>query len=165
VTVSDSSTATADEALAKVPEGGAIVLFDGVCNFCSWSVRFIHERDDGTLRFAPLQSEVGRALLERHGLEADYFDSLVYLGEDGVHTKSDGAVRIARHLEWPWRAAWLARYVPTPIRDVAYDLFGRYRYRLFGQKESCMIPGPALRERFLDDPTGEFGITGGARTT
>jgi predicted DCC family thiol-disulfide oxidoreductase YuxK len=155
--VNETAPDVADEALAKVPEGGAVVLFDGVCNFCSWSVRFIHEHDDGTLRFAPLQSEVGTALLERHGLEADYFDSLVYLGSDGVHTKSDGAVRITRHLEGPWGTLWLSRFVPTPVRDVAYGLFGSFRYRLFGKKESCMIPGPDLRERFLDEPTDEFG--------
>jgi predicted DCC family thiol-disulfide oxidoreductase YuxK len=155
--VSETATDVADEALAKVPDGGAIVLFDGVCNFCAWSVRFIHEHDDDTVRFAPLQSEVGRALLETQGLSADYFDSLVYIGADGVHTKSDGAVRIARHLEGPWRAAWLARYVPRPVRDVGYDVLGKVRYRIFGKKESCMIPGPELRARFLDDPTDEFG--------
>lgn len=155
--MSQTATDVADEALAKVPEGGAVVLFDGVCNFCSWSVRFIHEHDDGTLRFAPLQSEVGVTLLERHGLEADYLDSLVYLGGDGVHTKSDGAVRIARHLEGPWRAARFARVVPRPVRDVGYDLVGRVRYRLFGKRDSCMIPGPELRERFLDDTTDVFG--------
>lgn len=162
--MSETATDLADEALAKVPDGGAVVLFDGVCNFCSWSVQFIHEHDDGTVRFAPLQSEVGAALLERHGLAPDYFDSLVYLGEDGVHTKSDGAVRIARHLEEPWRALWLARVVPRPVRDVGYDLLGRVRYRLFGKKESCMIPGPDLRSRFLDDPTDEFGNVGDGQT-
>jgi predicted DCC family thiol-disulfide oxidoreductase YuxK len=126
-----------------------VVLFDGVCNLCAWSVRFIVERDDGTLRFAPLQSEEGAALLDEHGLAADYFDSLVYINESGAYTKSDGAVRIARHLDAPYRWAWHARHVPRPLRDAAYDLLASVRYRLFGKKDACLVPDGELRERFI----------------
>jgi predicted DCC family thiol-disulfide oxidoreductase YuxK len=136
---------------------GPVVLFDGVCNFCAWSVRFIHAHDDGALRFAPLQSAVGRDLLAGHGMAPDYFDSLVYIGADGVYTKSAGAVRIARHLDYPYRLAWLARVVPGPVRDVAYDLFADVRYDLFGQKEECMVPDAALRDRFLATDDGAVG--------
>jgi predicted DCC family thiol-disulfide oxidoreductase YuxK len=135
------------------PSEGPIVLFDGVCNFCAWSVRFIYAHDDGSVRFAPLQSEAGRRLLAAQGLPRDYFDSLVYIGEDGVYTRSDGAVRIARHLEVPWRWLWALRVLPRPLRDVCYDLFGRVRYRLFGRKDACMVPDAALRARFVGDPT------------
>jgi len=157
--MTDETMSTADAALAEVPDGGGVVLFDGVCNFCSWSVRFIYKHDDGALRFAPLQSAVGTALLERHGLDAEYFDSLVYIGDDGVFTKSDGAVRIARHLDQPWKAAWMARAVPTPLRDAGYDAFASARYRLFGKKDACMVPETELRNRFLDAPTDETSQT------
>jgi predicted DCC family thiol-disulfide oxidoreductase YuxK len=136
---------------------GPVVLFDGVCNFCAWSVRFIHAHDDGALRFAPLQSEVGAELLAEHGMAPDYFDSLVYIGADGVYTKSAGAVRIARHLDYPYRLAWLLRFVPRAVRDAGYDLFGRVRYDLFGRKESCMVPDATLRERFLATDDGALG--------
>ncbi len=126
-----------------------MVLFDGVCNVCSWSVRFIHAHDDGEMRFAPLQSAVAAELLAAHGLEADYFDSLVYLDDSGAYTKSDGAVRIARHLDAPYRWAWHLRVVPRPVRDAAYDAFAAVRYRLFGKKEECMVPEKGLRDRFL----------------
>jgi predicted DCC family thiol-disulfide oxidoreductase YuxK len=145
----DGSSGVADD----VPEDGAVVLFDGVCNFCSWSVRFIHEHDDGSLRFAPLQSEVGRELLAEHDLPADYFDSLVYLRGGEAHLKSDGAVRIARHLERPWRWLQWSQYVPRPVRDAGYDLLGRVRYRIFGKREACMVPDADLRARFLGEPT------------
>ena len=128
---------------------GPVVLFDGVCNLCAWSVRFIVGRDDGTLRFAPLQSEEAAALLAEHGLATDYFDSLVYIDESGAYTKSDGAVRIARHLDAPYRWAWHARYVPRLLRDAAYELLGSVRYRLFGQKETCLVPDEELRDRFI----------------
>lgn len=144
-----------------LPEGGAIVLFDGVCNFCSWSVQFIYEHDDGTVRFAPLQSETGRELLAAHDLSADYFDSLVYLRDGEVHTKSDGAVRIAEHLEPPWRWLQALRHLPRPVRDLGYDLVGRVRYRLFGKKSECMVPEPGLRERFVGDPTSTGTGDGG----
>lgn len=126
-----------------------VVLFDGVCNLCAWSVRFIVAHDDGSLRFAPLQSDAATELLERHGLEGDYFDSLVYVDESGAYTKSDGAVRIADHLDAPYQWAWHARHVPRPLRDVAYDLLARIRYRVFGKRESCLVPTAALEDRFL----------------
>jgi predicted DCC family thiol-disulfide oxidoreductase YuxK len=131
-----------------------VVLFDGVCNFCSWSVRFIHRHDDGTLRFAPLQSDVAGDLLAAHGLEPDYFDSLVYIGPEGVHTKSDGAVHIARHMDLPYSLGWHLRYVPRVLRDVGYDLVARIRYRVWGKKDECMVPDAELRDRFLATSDG-----------
>jgi predicted DCC family thiol-disulfide oxidoreductase YuxK len=147
------STGAVDELSEEVPEDGAVVLFDGVCTFCSWSVRFLHEHDDGSLRFAPLQSAAGRELLAAHDLPADYFDSLVYLRDGEAHLKSDGAVRIADHLGRPW--GWLRwlRHVPRPVRDAGYDLLGRVRYRLFGRREECMVPDADLRTRFLGEST------------
>jgi predicted DCC family thiol-disulfide oxidoreductase YuxK len=136
---------------------GPVVLFDGVCNFCAWSVRFIHDHDDGALRFAPLQSEVGADLLDQHGMSPDYFDSLVYIGADGVYTRSDGAVRIARHFEGPYRLAWLLRFVPRVVRDAGYDLLARVRYDVFGKKAECMVPDADLRERFLATDNGAVG--------
>jgi len=155
----DGSTGAHEE----IPDDGAVVLFDGVCNFCSWSVRFLHGHDDGSLRFAPLQSETGRKLLAAHDLPADYFDSLVYIRDGEAHRRSDGAVRIARHLERPWRWLRLFEYLPRPVRDVGYDLVGRVRYRLFGKREACMVPDPELRARFVGEPTpsGEGARTDG----
>jgi len=141
---------------------GPVVLFDGVCNFCAWSVRFIHAHDDGVLRFAPLQSEVGAALLDEHGMAPDYFDSLVYIGADGVYTKSAGAVRIARHFRGPYRLLWLLRFVPRIVRDAGYDLLARVRYDVFGKKEECMVPDAELRERFLATDDGAVGGAVGA---
>jgi predicted DCC family thiol-disulfide oxidoreductase YuxK len=139
-----------------------VVLFDGVCNFCSWSVRFIHEHDDGRLRFAPLQSEVATELLDAHGLEPDYFDSLVYIGPEGVHTKSDGAVHIARYMEFPYGLGWHLRFVPRILRDAGYDFIARIRYRVWGKKEECMVPNADLRDRFLATSDGEASVDAAA---
>ena len=130
-----------------------VVLFDGVCNVCSRSVQFIHAHDDGQIMFAPLQSDEGREVLHEHGLGEDYFDSLVYVDASGAYAKSDGALRIARHLEAPYRWAWHVRFVPRAVRDAAYDAFASIRYRVFGKKDECMVPSEELRSRFLAQST------------
>ena len=128
----------------------ALVLFDGVCNFCSDSVRFLIPRDpEGKLRFAPLQSEAGRAVQERFGLDPDDLDTMLLVDEDRVYQKSEAALRITRKLSgaWPWLSVLL--WVPRPLRDWCYDRFAERRYRWFGKSDACLVPTPELRERFL----------------
>lgn len=131
-------------------DGGAVVLFDGVCNLCNGSVQFIVRHDPaGRFRFASLQSREGQALLRRHGLDpADLFS--VILVEGGrAYSRSDAALRIAGGLSGGWRAAGALRVVPRPLRDLVYGWVARNRYRWFGRQDACMIPTPELRGRFL----------------
>jgi predicted DCC family thiol-disulfide oxidoreductase YuxK len=139
-----------------------IVLFDGVCNFCNAAVQFIvdHEREP-VLRFAPLQSELANELLERafgaaqakrlrEGNDGEGNpDSIVVIEGASGSTHSTAGLRIARHLRAPWR--WLTAFVvvPRPLRDLAYRAFAKNRYRLFGKSETCRVPTPELRRRFL----------------
>lgn len=139
----------------------AVVLFDGVCNFCDASVSFVIEHDrDGYFKFAPLQSETGKALAAEHGLtpatatpEPDdkrvAIDSLILIENGRAYTHSTGALRIARRLGAPW--SWLHFFVvvPAPMRDFAYRLFAKYRYKMFGRKDECMLPSPEVKARFL----------------
>ena len=127
-----------------------VVLFDGVCNLCNGSVQFIVRHDPaGRFRFASLQSEAGRALLRRHGLDpADLFS--VILVEGGrAYSRSDAALRVAGGLSGGWRAVGALRVVPRPLRDLVYGWVARNRYRWFGRQDACMIPTPELRTRFL----------------
>lgn len=129
---------------------GAIVLFDGVCNFCNASVNFIIERDrKGYFKFAPLQSGIGEALVDKYGIDTSKTDSIIVVEDDKAYTHSTGALRIARHLDgiWSWSYVFIA--VPRPIRDLFYKLFAKYRYRLFGRQDACMMPTPEIRARFL----------------
>jgi predicted DCC family thiol-disulfide oxidoreductase YuxK len=128
-----------------------VVLFDGVCNLCHGAVRFVLERDPAArFRFAPLQSEIGRSLLERHGLDPGALDTVVLVDAGGAHARSDAALRIARELGFPW--SWLAalRALPRPLRDALYGIVVRRRYRWFGRRDACPPPPPRWRERFLD---------------
>jgi len=129
-----------------------IVLFDGVCNFCNRSVNWIIRRDKrGHFRFAALQSDAGAALQERSGLDPSALETLVLIEGGKVYVKSTAALRIVRRVGWPWRALYALIGVPRPARDFAYDWFARRRYRWFGKRDECMVPSPAVRERFLSE--------------
>jgi predicted DCC family thiol-disulfide oxidoreductase YuxK len=128
-----------------------IVLFDGVCNFCNAGVNFIIDRDArARIRFAALQSAAGQRLLRRFGLRTTDFDTLVLVDGPKCVTRSTAALRIAALMDgwWPLLSALLL--VPTFLRDYAYDLLARNRYRWFGRRDACRVPTPDLRRRFLE---------------
>ncbi len=128
-----------------------VLLFDGVCTLCNSAVRFTVRFDEsGTFRFAPLQSDVGRALLDHHDLPTDEFDSFVLVDGDDYYTRSTAALRICRELDGPWSLLYPLIRVPESVRDSVYDLIAKHRYRLFGRKDECQIPSPELRERFVE---------------
>jgi predicted DCC family thiol-disulfide oxidoreductase YuxK len=129
-----------------------VVLYDGVCNFCSRWVRFILPRDPrGALRFASLQSDAGRALIGDCGLH-ERPESIVLIEDGRCFDRSEAVLRIARRLTLPWRIVWWLRVLPRPLRDRFYDAFAARRYRWFGRKDVCDIPPPEWRARFLDEP-------------
>lgn len=127
----------------------AILLYDGLCGFCDGTVQFILRHDRrGSMRFATLQGELGQQVLAREP-SLQGVDSLVLLEGERVHVKSEAALRIARYLGGAWTLARVLRIVPRALRDWGYDLFARHRYRLFGRHDSCPIPSPEVRARFL----------------
>jgi predicted DCC family thiol-disulfide oxidoreductase YuxK len=127
-----------------------VVLFDGVCNLCAGTVQFLIRHDpEGRFRFAPLQSEVARDLLEAHGLADHDLDSIVLIEDGKAHVKSDAAIRIGVRLGGLYRLLGPTKYLPRLLRDAVYDLVASYRYRVFGKKDQCMMPTPENRERFL----------------
>jgi len=139
------------ETLLSRLQGRLLVLFDGVCVFCNASVNFLIDHDPrNRLCFAPLQSPLGRQLRQRFGLDVQTIDSLVLIENNRCYLRSTGALRIARQLSGLWPLASLLLCVPAPLRDAAYDVFARQRYRWFGRLDSCRMPTPALRQRFVD---------------
>ena len=128
-----------------------IVLYDGVCNFCNSSVNFIisHERQS-ELMFASLQSDIGQNLLRKYNEQTDDFESIIFIGDSGVSKKSKAAFKIAGFLKPPW--SWLAifRILPSFVTDFFYGIIAKNRYAIFGKADSCNIPTPALKSRFLD---------------
>jgi predicted DCC family thiol-disulfide oxidoreductase YuxK len=132
-------------------EENEMVLFDGVCNFCDASVQFIirHEKKP-EIRFASLQSPTGQALLKKYDLLDKGIDSVVYIHKGKAYTKSSGALRLCRKLNALYPLLFAFIIVPPFIRNAVYDYIARNRYKWYGKKDSCMIPSPETRKRFVD---------------
>ena len=129
-----------------------ILLFDGHCNFCNAWVKYIIRRDNAKkIQFAPLQSQVGRKMLEEQNIDVDYTDSLVFFEEERFSVSSTAALRIFSYLDGWERHLHLLSFVPRPFRDTVYRFIAKYRYKWFGRSEQCMVPTPELRERFLSE--------------
>ena len=127
-----------------------VLLFDGVCNFCNGIVRFIIERDPhARIKFAPLQSDVAATLLARHTDRANLPDTVVLVEDGQFYVRSTAALRVARHLRFPWSLARMFMVVPRPVRDWVYDWIARHRYGWFGKRDTCMVPTPDVSSRFL----------------
>lgn len=126
-----------------------IILFDGDCNFCDQSVQFIIKRDpQGLFKFASLQSEIGKKLLNKYNTPSD-LDSFVLIEGNHCYFKSSAALRICKNLKGMWKLLYVLLVVPKPLRDFFYGIIAENRYKWFGIKESCMLPSPEERKRFL----------------
>ncbi len=144
------------ETAAEVTAGAPVLLYDGVCGFCNRTVQMILDHDRrGLMRFAALQSDYGQSVVGRHP-ELKGVDSVVLLerepgtGRERVQVRSSAALRVIAYLGGFWKLLLAARVIPAPVRDFLYDLFARYRYKFFGKYDSCKLPPPEVRSRFLD---------------
>ncbi len=128
-----------------------VLLIDGHCNMCHGLAKFVVGRDKrAVFRFASLQSELGRRLLKEGGMPEDALETFVMVDNGKYYTKSTAALRIGRKLGWPWSIAYPAIVVPRFVRDRVYHFVARRRYRWFGRSESCLLPTPDMRSRFLE---------------
>jgi len=132
-------------------ENHAIVLFDGLCNFCSGSVLFIIKRDTkGYFRFAAMQTDAGEKIMQQFGIGENRPESIILVENNRIWYRSSAALRIARKLRHGWPLFYGFICFPPFVRDFFYDIIARNRYRWFGQKESCFVPSEEIRQRFID---------------
>jgi predicted DCC family thiol-disulfide oxidoreductase YuxK len=133
--------------MAEKPE--LLILFDGVCNFCDATINFVIDHDPKErFQFAALQSDLGARLVAEHKLSAE-LQSSILIERGRAYTGSTASLRAAKYLSFPWPLLTVFLFVPRFIRDAAYDWFAARRYQFFGKADSCRIPTPALRRRFL----------------
>lgn len=136
--------------MTKNDSNNAVVLFDGVCNFCNSSVNFVIDRDKKQyFKFGALQSEEGKEVLLKIGDAEDYLDSIVLVEGEKVYKDSAAALRISRKLSGFWPMMYAFIIVPRPIRDAVYRFIANNRYAWFGKMDSCRIPTPDIRSRFI----------------
>ena len=124
-----------------------LIVFDGDCVLCSRSMRLIARLDRGRFRMVGAQAPLGQALYAHLGLPTDRFETYLVVVDGRILQRSDALVAMAGQLPRPWRAAGLIRFVPRRLRDAAYDLIARHRYRLFGRRTACGLDDPRLRGR------------------
>jgi predicted DCC family thiol-disulfide oxidoreductase YuxK len=147
-------------------ESNPIILYDGVCGLCNRLVQFLLKHDQqGRLRFASLQSGFAERVLTRHGIDPKDLDTVQVVvdyerPEERVLGRSDAILRAGKELGMPWNVlATISRVIPRALRDVVYRFVARNRYHVFGKYETCMLPDPNQRHRFLDlarEPTDAY---------
>ncbi|MHC2434160.1 thiol-disulfide oxidoreductase DCC family protein [Bradyrhizobium sp. USDA 4451] len=127
-----------------------VILYDGVCIFCSRWVRFVVSRDtERRFRFTPIQSAYGTRLAKTFGIDPDDPDTNAVIHGGVAWMKSDAALTVLSHLpRWGWTSALFA--VPKPLRDAVYSLIARNRYKIFGKYETCFVPDADMRARVLE---------------
>ncbi len=128
-----------------------IVLFDGVCNFCNFWIQFALKRDrNRNLMFTSLQGETAKKLLPQYGIDPEVLTSVIFIDQGVVYKESSAALHVCRYLDGGWKILYALIIIPAFIRDGIYKWIGRNRYKWFGKQESCMLPTPEQRSRFLD---------------
>jgi len=128
-----------------------LVLFDGVCNLCNASVKYIikHDKKD-VFRFSPLQSKVGQQIVNEHNIDTSKIDSILLFSEkNGIRYKSTAALIIAKHLGFPRNFLVIFLIVPPFIRNWVYDYIAKNRYKWYGKRDACMVPTAELKNKFL----------------
>jgi predicted DCC family thiol-disulfide oxidoreductase YuxK len=140
-----------DPQLRRIGEPGerGLILYDGDCVLCSNWFRFVAQRDvEGKFLFTAIQSPYGRALAIRHGIDPNNPQSNAVLIDGEVNLRSDSAIAAISNLPgYGW--AQLFRLLPKPLRDAAYSMIARNRYRWFGRNETCWLGGAKYADRVI----------------
>lgn len=128
----------------------SIILFDGVCNLCNGFVQFVIARDSkNVFTFGSLQSHEAQKLLAPFGFDSEKLSTVVLMHEGIIFTQSTAALKILRELRG-WRWAYVFIIVPPFLRDIIYNIVAKHRYTIFGKRDSCMVPTPEQRDKFID---------------
>jgi len=134
-----------------------ILLYDGVCGLCNRLTQFLLKRDHkDRLLFASLQSDFASVILKRHGKNAQDLNTIYVVKDyeqptESLLARSDAILYITKQLGGFWSLAGVARVLPRWLRDRFYNLVARNRYKVFGKQETCMLPEPRYRQKFLDE--------------
>jgi predicted DCC family thiol-disulfide oxidoreductase YuxK len=127
-----------------------VILYDGVCIFCSRWIRFIVTQDKAKrFRITQIQSAYGARMARALGIDADDPDTNAVVHGGVAYFKSDGALTVLSSLPgWRWTRVFFV--VPKQLRDAVYNLVAKNRYRIFGKYDACFVPDADMRARVLE---------------
>ncbi|MEP6717558.1 MAG: DCC1-like thiol-disulfide oxidoreductase family protein [bacterium] len=134
-----------------------IILYDGVCGLCNRLVQFVLKRDQRDyFRFASLQSDLAATTLRRHDRDPHDLDTVYVVVDYGqpaerLLARSDAILFLINQLGGVWKLAALGKVLPRTLRDGIYKQVATNRYRVFGKYDSCMLPDPQHRAKFLGE--------------
>ena len=133
------------------PENKKVILFDGVCNLCNSSINYVIDRDkNDVFRFVSLQSELGRTIKQYIGYTKEDLDTIIlYNPGEAYYIKSTAALKIINEFGGIWKLMNIFLLFPSTLRDVVYNYIAKNRYKWYGKEESCRIPTPELKAKFL----------------
>jgi predicted DCC family thiol-disulfide oxidoreductase YuxK len=135
----------------ELPKDKKIILFDGVCNLCDATVQEVIKRDkNDVFRFVALQSDLGKEITNHIGVDTSKIDSIIlYEPGHSYHIKADAAIEIAKSIGGIYSLLSLFSVFPNSLKNFGYDFVAKNRYKWYGKKESCMIPTPETKAKFL----------------
>ena len=138
--------------MSKPASENPVIFFDGVCNLCNGFVQFLLKRDKKEVfYFSPLQSEAAKRLLAEHTINPAESGTIILYYQNKIYEASTAVIKIGQLLGGIYKLSVLAYIFPKVFRDWLYYRIAIRRYKLFGQKDECMIPTPEVNERFLMD--------------
>lgn len=134
----------------ELPKNSPVVLFDGICNLCNSSVRFILRHDTRErFLFSSLQSDASKKLLLHLNYKIREMNSILLVDDEQILEKSDAVLKIASELRFPWNLAAVFRFLPKSLRDGIYDFVAKNRYKWFGKKDNCVFTVNKYENRFI----------------
>ena len=135
----------------KTMISNSVIFFDGVCNLCNASVQFAIEHDEKSIfKFTALQSTYAEKVLPAFGVNVKKINSIILVENGSLYTKSSAALKIARRLNGLWPLLYVFIVIPKFVRDAIYDVIAKNRYQWWGKQESCWVPTPELKQRFIN---------------
>lgn len=136
--------------IAQNNSNKGLLIFDGYCILCLWSVRFILKRDKKDyFRYVALQSEYAKQIISSYNLPDDFDKSIVLISENKIWLKSNAVLQIVSRLNGFWPIFGIFKIIPKPIRDSIYMFISKYRYKLFGKRNDCYIPEKKDLQKFI----------------
>jgi len=134
-----------------LPKNKKIILFDGVCNLCNSSINYVidHDKKD-VFRFVSLQSDLGKAIQDYLGIKNKSLDTIIlYVPDEAYYIKSTAAIKVMREFLGFWKLAQFFLILPSSVRDLVYNYVAKNRYKWYGKEDTCRIPTPKLKAKFL----------------